>query len=36
MARGDSPAATVTSMHDVGEGPGAILWAIAFLSLADC
>ena len=36
MAQDDSPAANVISMHVVGEGPGAILWDIAFLSLADC
>ena len=36
MAQDDSPAANVISMHVVGEGPGAILWAIAFLSIADC
>ena len=31
MARDDSPAASVISMHVVSEGPGAILWDIAFL-----
>ena len=36
MAQGDSPAANVISMHVSGEGCGAILWDIAFLSLADC
>ena len=36
MAQDDSPAASVISVHVVGEGPGAILWGIAFLSLADC
>jgi len=36
MARDDSPAVNVISMHVAGEGPGAILWDIAFLSLADC
>ena len=36
MDQDDSPAANVTSMHVVGEGPGAILWDIAFLSLAYC
>ena len=35
MGRHDSPAANVISMHVVGEGPGAILGDIAFLSL-DC
>ena len=35
MARDDSPAANVISMHVVGEGPGAILRDITFLSL-DC
>ena len=32
----DSPAAHVISMHVMGEGPGAILWDTAFLSLAGC
>lgn len=36
MAWDDSSAANVISMHAVGEGPGAILWHIVFLSLADC
>ena len=36
MAQDDSPAANVISMRVVGEGPGAILRDIAFLSLADC
>ena len=36
MAQDDSPATNVISMHVVGEGRGAILWDIAFLSLADC
>ena len=36
MAQDDSPAANVISMHVAGEGRGAILWDIAFLSLADC
>ena len=31
MAWDDSHAANVISMHVVGEGPGAILWDIAFL-----
>ena len=31
-----SPAANIISMHVVGEGPGAIPWDSAFLSLADC
>ena len=36
LAQDDSPAANVTSRHVVGEGPGAIPWDSAFLSLADC
>ena len=36
MVQDDSPAANVISMHVVGDRPGAILWDIAFLSLADC
>ena len=36
LAPEDSPAANVTSRHVVGEGPGAIPWDSAFLSLADC
>ena len=36
LAPDDSPAANVTSRHVVGEGPGAIPWDSAFLSLADC
>ena len=36
MAWDDSPAANVISMHVVGEEPGAILWGIVFVSLADC
>ena len=36
LAWDDSSAANVISMHAVGEGPGAILWDIVFLSLADC
>ena len=36
LARDDSPAANIISMHVVGEGPGAIPWNSSFLSLADC
>ena len=36
LAWDDSAAAHVISMHVVAEGPGAILWDTAFLSLADC